>query len=126
MNTNEDLRTFADGVLIWAASKSDGKLAINKIGTSILDETYDDIDNNLTKDDSTKKNIRKEKGLSTGAKIGIALGVILGVSIIGGAIFILLKFIRNNKVMSEANFQSNENITVYSKNNINKKDLVQK
>lgn len=31
MNTNEDLRTFDDGVLIWASSNSDGKLVINKI-----------------------------------------------------------------------------------------------
>ena len=34
MNTNEDLRTFEDGVLIWATSNKDGMLSINKIGTS--------------------------------------------------------------------------------------------
>ena len=33
MNTNEDLRTFRDGVLIWATSDSDNNLVINKIGT---------------------------------------------------------------------------------------------
>ena len=33
MNTNEDLRTFEDGVLIWATSNKDGKLSIIKIGT---------------------------------------------------------------------------------------------
>ena len=33
MNTNEDLRTFGDGVLIWATSNKDGKLSIIKIGT---------------------------------------------------------------------------------------------
>ena len=32
MNTNEDLRTFRDGVLIWATSDSDNYLVINKIG----------------------------------------------------------------------------------------------
>ena len=32
MNTNEDLRTFGDGVLIWATSNKDGKLSIIKIG----------------------------------------------------------------------------------------------
>ena len=38
MNTNEDLRTFDDGVLFWATSNSEGKLVINKFGTPILDE----------------------------------------------------------------------------------------
>ena len=33
MNTNEELRTFGDGVLIWATSNKDGKLSIIKIGT---------------------------------------------------------------------------------------------
>ena len=33
MNTNEDLRTFGDGVLIWATSNSNGQLSIIKIGT---------------------------------------------------------------------------------------------
>ena len=33
MNTNEDLRTFDDGVLIWATSNKDGMLSIIKIGT---------------------------------------------------------------------------------------------
>ena len=33
MNTNEDLRTFGDGVLIWATANKDGKLSIIKIGT---------------------------------------------------------------------------------------------
>ena len=32
MNTNEDLKTFYDGVIIWATSNKDGKLTINKIG----------------------------------------------------------------------------------------------
>ena len=32
MNTNEDLRTFRDGVLIWATADSNNYLVINKIG----------------------------------------------------------------------------------------------
>ena len=32
MNTNEDLRTFRNGVLIWATSDSNNNLVINKIG----------------------------------------------------------------------------------------------
>ena len=34
MNTNEDLRTFRNGVLIWASADTDNKLVINKIGES--------------------------------------------------------------------------------------------
>ena len=33
MNVNEDLRTFEDGVLIWATANKEGKLSIIKIGT---------------------------------------------------------------------------------------------
>ena len=51
MNTNEDLRTFYDGVLIWATANKNGKLVINKIGTPLLNENNDDIDYILTKDD---------------------------------------------------------------------------
>ena len=32
MNTNEDLKIFGDGVLIWATSNKEGKLYIIKIG----------------------------------------------------------------------------------------------
>ena len=53
MNTNEDLKTFSDGVLIWATSNSDGQLVINKIGTPKLNNTYDDITYILTKNDIT-------------------------------------------------------------------------
>ena len=55
MNTNEDLRTFSDGTLIWATANIDGKLVINKIGTPILDDSYDDIDYILTKNDLVEK-----------------------------------------------------------------------
>ena len=37
MNTNEDLRTFRDGVLIWATSDSNNNLVINKIGNANAD-----------------------------------------------------------------------------------------
>ena len=49
MNTNEDLRTFKDGVLIWAAADKDKNLVINKIGTPLLDHTYEDNDYIITK-----------------------------------------------------------------------------
>ena len=51
MNTNEDLRTFSDGVLIWATANNENKLVINKIGTPKLNDTYDDITYKLTKND---------------------------------------------------------------------------
>ena len=57
MNTNEDLKTFNDGVLIWASTNKEGTLIIHKIGTSLLNEKYDDINYILTKDD-----LDKEKG----------------------------------------------------------------
>ena len=41
MNTNEDLRTFRDGVLIWATTDSENNLVINKVGTPVLDSTND-------------------------------------------------------------------------------------
>ena len=51
MNTNEDLRTFDDGVLIWATSNENGKLTINKIGVPRLDDTFDNNKYILTKKD---------------------------------------------------------------------------
>ena len=51
MNTNEDLRTFNDGVLIWATSNSNGNLVINKVGTQRLDPSYDDISYILSEKD---------------------------------------------------------------------------
>ena len=51
MNTNEDLRTFSDGVIIWATANSTGNLVINKIGSPRLDKSFDDIDYIITKDD---------------------------------------------------------------------------
>ena len=59
MNTNEDLRTFRDGVLIWGAANKDGKLVINKIGTPLLDDSYEDIDYIITKEEVER--IKKER-----------------------------------------------------------------
>ena len=81
MNTNEDLRTFADGVLIWATSNTDGKLVINKIGTPKLNDTYDDITYKLTKNDVTNYdnlykltivNLNQPNVSSSGVKVKIA------------------------------------------------------
>ena len=51
MNTNEDLRTFRDGVLIWATSDSNNNLVINKIGTPRLDSANDHSNYALTSND---------------------------------------------------------------------------
>ena len=41
MNTNEDLRTFRDGVLIWGTSNADGKLVINIIFVPFFSESLE-------------------------------------------------------------------------------------
>ena len=54
MNTNEDLRTFRDGVLIWGGADSEGKLVIHKIGTPSLTDDDEDIKDIMTKEDVEK------------------------------------------------------------------------
>ena len=166
MNTNEDLRTFSDGTLIWATANSDGKLVINKIGTPILDDSYDDIDYIITKndlvdetinvlEDETKTDelisntdetddinesgneenpVKKKKkkqnddedddSLSTGAKVGIALGVIFGSGAIGVGIYFLIHTFKKKNIIPVNSSMSKSNITVYNKNNTNKKDII--
>ena len=110
MNTNEDLRTFGDGVLIWATSNANGKLVINKIGTPRLNDTYDDINYIITKKDVQKYDkqfsIKKGKndGLSGGAKFGIALLVIIGIILLAGGLFILWKYIKFKQSGRDFNF----------------------
>ena len=60
MNTNEELRTFRDGVLIWGSANEDNKLVINKIGKPLLDDSYEDIDYIITKEEVER--IKKERG----------------------------------------------------------------
>jgi len=126
MNTNEDLRTFEDGVLIWATSNKEGYLSINKIGTPILDDSYDDIDYYLTKDDlviypkEISNNEFKEEeeepksSLSAGAKAGIALGVIFGAFVIGLGVITIIRVIKLKKANQAINAQSLFSITIYN------------
>ena len=112
MNTNEDLRTFADGVLIWAAASSSGNLTINKIGSTRLDKSYDDIDYILSEKDLKdikSENNKKNNSLSGGAIFGIILGVIFGVIILVIGIFILYKFIKYKMSGREFNLNNLKN-----------------
>ena len=99
MNTNEDLKTFYDGVLIWATANKNGKLVINKIGTPLLNENNDDIDYILTKNDL----IKEEKGnkeennndsFSAAQKVGIAFLIIIGILLILFGIFMIIRYLK--------------------------------
>ena len=46
MNTNEDLRTFRDGVLIWGSCNADNNLVINKLGTVKTNDENNENDEN--------------------------------------------------------------------------------
>ena len=94
MNSNEDLRTFHDGVLIWASSNKEGKLVINKIGTPRLDDSFDDIDYILSKDDLKEEGKKEEE---KGIKWYTILGIVIGVLILVIGAFILYKYIRRKK-----------------------------
>jgi len=106
MNTNEDLRTFRDGVLIWGGANKDGKLVIHKIGTPLLDDSYDDITETITKDDVANKikdaTLDEKKKLSGGAIAGIVIGSILGLVILTIVVYYLLRHFKViNKNSSE-------------------------
>jgi hypothetical protein len=51
MNTNEDLRTFRDGVLIWGGADADGNLIVHKIGTPTLTDADVEVNEIITKED---------------------------------------------------------------------------
>ena len=149
MNTNEDLRTFEDGVLIWATSNKQGKLTINKIGTPRLKEDDNDIDYELTNEDLidylsnheeitdnnlNEANVEEEESgdLSGGAVAGIVIGSIGGAGGIGVGVYFLLKFFKNRNLAQETIPQtkvnstrfSNSNNLVNSRNNVNSKSSV--
>ena len=90
MNTNEDLKSFNDGVLIWASTNKEGKLIIQKIGTPLLNETYDDIKYILTKDDLVEKK-EKNSFFTTKVKVIILIAIIIFILLL---IFIIYKLIR--------------------------------
>ena len=107
MNTCEDFKTFADGVLIWASSNRDGKLVINKIGKPKLDESYDDITRKLTiqdlidydnemkeKNGDEDINSNPQNSKSYLGKILIGVGILIGVILLIIGFFIIRKCIK--------------------------------
>ena len=65
MNTNEDLRTFRDGVLIWGGADADGNLIVHKIGTPTLSDADVEVSEIITKEDvekMRKNEINNENG----------------------------------------------------------------
>ena len=66
MNTNEDLRTFRDGVLIWGAADTNGNLVIHKIGTPSLSDSDEDDLGNLSEEDIEKGKDKANDGEKSG------------------------------------------------------------
>ena len=107
MNTNEDLRTFRDGVLIWGAANKDGNLVINKIGKSSLDDSYEDVNYKITKKEveDIKNKIKEEEekdeqevaednhdsSLSAGAIAAIVISIIIILTV---GTFLLVRYIK--------------------------------
>ena len=124
LNTCEDFKTFDDGVLIWANSNIDGKLVINKIGSPKLDDSYDDVNHILTKQDiidydnemnQVNQNGKENESPSSNfwVKFGIALGIIFGVIILLLIAFLIWKYIKRRKI-SEQSINSLKGPLVYN------------
>ena len=112
MNTNEEIRTFQDGVLIWATSNSNGNLTINKVGTQRLDKSYDDINYILSQNDLKDidcEGCQNKKSLSGGAVFAIVLFTIIGCIILIIGVFLLYKYINYKKTGREFNLTNIKN-----------------
>ena len=66
MNTNEDLRTFRDGVLIWGAADRNGNLVIHKIGTGSLSDNDEDDLGIITEEDVQREKNKENAGQNDG------------------------------------------------------------
>ena len=109
MNTNEELRTFHDGVLIWASSNAQGNLVINKVGNTLLDESYDDIPYIMSKSDLVGEE-KNGKTLSLGIIIAISLGgIIILILLIIGIIF-LYRHCKEKKDTADLNSLPNDKL----------------
>ena len=106
MNTNEEIKTFQDGVLIWATSNSNGNLTINKVGIQRLDKSYEDINYILSQNDLKDidcENCKNKNSLSGGAIFAIVLFTIIGCIILIIGVFLLYKYINYKKTGKEFN-----------------------
>ncbi len=139
MPTNEDMRTFDDGVLIWSGIGENGQIYIHKIGTHRLSSSSDDVnidlddlvlkeevindndeeneeneeneEGNNDDDDDNENDDNKKKKLSNGAIAGIVIGCIIGCGLIGfGVIYILHKKNIINWFNKNKNNVPNDNI----------------
>ena len=110
MNTNEDLRTFYDGVLIWATANKNGKLVVYKIGTPRLNENNDDIDYILTKDDLIKEEKNNSNSFSIVQIVIIAIGIILGILLLIFLIYMLIRCFKSKEISNEVNSLDNEKL----------------
>ena len=90
MNTNEDLRTFRDGVLIWGGADSQGNLVIHKIGTpSLSDSNEDDLGTPTKEDNEQIKNGDYEGPNSQGADTDDNGNIISGIFVLLAAQILL-------------------------------------
>ena len=110
MNTNEDLKTFNDGVLIWAATNKEGKLIIHKVGIPLLNEKYDDINYILTKDDLVKEKDDDEKNSFFSTKV-IIIAVVIFTLLLIIAIYMLLRCLFSKKTTEDVNSLPEEKLT---------------
>ena len=99
MNTNEDLKTFNDGVLIWASTNKEGKLIIHKVGTPLLNEKYDDINYILTKDDLNEAKGDDENNSNFSAIIIIVVIIVILLLIL--AVYILIRRLYSKKTSED-------------------------
>ena len=105
MNSNEDLKTFHDGVLIWASANKEQNLVINKIGIPRLDDSFDDIDYILSEEDLKEeyyekkddKEVDDKEDDDNNVKWYIVLLIILSIVIFIFGIFILYKYIKKKR-----------------------------
>ena len=112
MNTNEEIRTFQDGVLNWATSNSNGNLTINKVGIQRLDKSYEDINYILSQNDLKDidcENCKNKNSLSGGAIFAIVLFTIIGCIILIIGVFLLYKYINYKKTGKEFNLTNIKN-----------------
>ena len=103
MNTNEDLKTFNDGVLIWASTNKEGKLIIHKVGTPLLNEKYDDINYILTKDDLDKEKGDDNENNSNSSTIVIIIVVIIFLLLLIITAYILIRHFYSKKTSEDIN-----------------------